>query len=90
MTFVQTGVLTSIIGLLSHANPDISISIINLINELVDAETIASEEESIILIDSLIDNHVLAELVSNLDRLNEEQKEDAQAVYNTLVRHSTQ
>ncbi len=45
-----------LVGLLSHDNSDIAISVINVINELLGEETMAEDEEALALINALVDD----------------------------------
>lgn len=82
---VDVNAVGTILGLLSHENSDISIAIIDLLQEMTDVDTLnESEEGATALIDSLLDGQVIALLVQNLDRLDENVKEDSDGVHNTL------
>lgn len=82
---VDVNAVGTILGLLSHENSDISIAVIDLLQELTDVDTLnESEEGATALIDALLDGQVIALLVQNLDRLDENVKEDSDGVHNTL------
>ncbi|KAI9139486.1 Catenin-beta-like protein [Paraphysoderma sedebokerense] len=88
---VNLGVIPSIMSLLSHENTDIVIDTIELLNELTDEDVINPEElddeveEGIkLFMNSLLENQLLDLLVQNLSRLDENQPEDKQGVFNTL------
>lgn len=82
---VDVNAVGTILGLLSHENSDISIAVIDLLQELTDVDTLnESEDGATALIDALLDGQVIALLVQNLDRLDENVKEDSDGVHNTL------
>jgi len=82
---VDVNAVGTILGLLSHENSDISIAVIDLLQEMTDVDTLnESEEGATALIDALLDGQVIALLVQNLDRLDENVKEDSDGVHNTL------
>lgn len=84
-SIVDMNAVGTILGLLSHENSDISIAIIDLLQEMTDVDTLnESEEGATALIDALMDGQVIALLVQNLDRLDENVKEDSDGVHNTL------
>jgi len=84
--FVKLNAVSTSLGLLNHENSDISIAIIDLLQELTDVDTLQeSEEESNILVDALLQAQLMTVLLQNLQRLDERQKEDANAVHNTLA-----
>ncbi|CAG8532100.1 2926_t:CDS:10, partial [Racocetra fulgida] len=72
---VQMGAIPSIVSLLSHENTDIAIDVVELLNELTDEDVVAENDEDAmkVFIDSL-----------NLSRLNEEESNDKQGIFNTL------
>ena len=83
---VELNTVSSLLGLLSHDNTDISVATIALMQELTDVDTLTeSEEGANALIQNLLDNQVCSLLVSNLDRLDEGVKEEAEGVPNTLA-----
>ncbi|XP_068725053.1 beta-catenin-like protein 1 [Montipora capricornis] len=82
---VDVNAVGTILGLLSHENSDISLAIIDLLQEMTDVDTLnESEEGATALIDALLDGQVIALLVQNLERLDENVKEDSDGVHNTL------
>jgi beta-catenin-like protein 1 len=81
---VAADAVTSMLGLLTHENTDISIESIALLNELTDPETLTETEEALCIVDALIENQALELLVQNLSRLDENEEEDAKGVYNTM------
>lgn len=83
---LQTKSLTSILGMITHENTDISIAAISLLQELTDADTIKEDPDSTTpFIDAMIAASALELLVQNLFRMNESNAEDAQGVYDTLA-----
>lgn len=83
---VETSTIQTILGLLSHDNSDISIAIIDLLQELSDEEAMTdSEEELEGLVDALLTEGVVALLVQNLERLDEKVREDYDGVHNILA-----
>jgi len=83
---VELNCVSSMLGLLSHENTDISVATIALLQELTDVDTLnESEEGAQALIQNLLDNQVCSLLVSNMDRLDENEKEEAEGVHNTLA-----
>lgn len=82
---VEQKLIPTLLGLLSHDNTDISVAVVNLLQELTDIDTLnESQDESAILIDALLDQQICALLVHNLERLNEAQTEESDGVHNTL------
>merc|ERR1719510_281586 len=84
-TFVDLQCVPSILGLLSHENSDVSVAVVDLIQELTDIDTLnESEEGTSALIQALVSNQISALLVQNLDRLNEGIREESDGIHNTL------
>ncbi|CAG8449035.1 9177_t:CDS:10 [Dentiscutata heterogama] len=83
---VQMGAIPSIVSLLSHENTDIAIDVVELLNELTDEDVATEHDEDAmkVFIDSLLENQVLELLIQNLSRLNEEEANDKQGIFNTL------
>ncbi|RIB12551.1 Catenin-beta-like protein [Gigaspora rosea] len=83
---VQMGAVPSIVSLLSHENTDIAIDVVELLNELTDEDVVAENDEDAmkVFIDSLLENQVLELLIQNLSRLNEDETNDKQGIFNTL------
>ncbi|XP_078508240.1 beta-catenin-like protein 1 [Lissotriton helveticus] len=83
---VELNAVHSLLGLLGHDNTDVSIAVVDLLQELTDIDTLhESEEGAEVLIDSLVDGQVVALLVQNLERLDEAVKEEVDGVHNTLA-----
>nr|CAG4646150.1 EOG090X03ST [Macrothrix elegans] len=83
---VEQNLIPKLLGLLSHDNADISVAVVNLLQELTDIDTLnESQEEAASLIDALLDQQICALLVHNLERLNEALTEEADGVHNSLA-----
>ncbi|XP_078275092.1 beta-catenin-like protein 1 [Rhinoraja longicauda] len=83
---VELNAVQSLIGLLGHENTDVSIAVVDLLQELTDIDTLhESEEGAEVIIDALLEGQVVALLVQNLERLDETVKEEADGVHNTLA-----
>ncbi|XP_041376012.1 beta-catenin-like protein 1 [Gigantopelta aegis] len=83
---VDLNTVHSLLQLLTHENTDISIAVVDLIQELTDVDTLnESEEGATALIDGLLEGQVVAILMSNIERLDESIKEEADGVHNTLA-----
>ncbi|XP_071489872.1 beta-catenin-like protein 1 [Diadema antillarum] len=75
----------SLLQLIGHENTDISIAVINLLQEMTDVDTLTeSEDGATVFIDALLEEQVCATLVQNLDRLDDTVKEEAEGIHNTL------
>ena len=56
---VETNVVQTLLGLLSHDNSDIAIAVVDLLQELTDVDTLSeNEEEAAGLIDALLNEQV--------------------------------
>ncbi|XP_058499523.1 beta-catenin-like protein 1 [Solea solea] len=83
---VELNSVHSLLGLLSHENTDIAIAVVDLLQELTDIDTLhESEEGAEVLIDALLEGQVVALLVQNMERLDEQVKEEADGIHNTLA-----
>ncbi|KAF9422047.1 hypothetical protein BGZ94_008682 [Podila epigama] len=95
---VELNTVASILSLLTHENMDISIAAIELLKELTDEEVLSlnlDEDEQVagsegeagmkIFVEALVKDGVLNLLVHNLNRLDEEEANDRQGVFNTLA-----
>ncbi|KAG0259453.1 hypothetical protein BG011_002617 [Mortierella polycephala] len=95
---VELNTISSILTLLTHENPDIAIDAIELLKELTDEEVLSvglegdedvtgSEGEAgmKVFVQALVDHGLLDLLVQNLARLDEEEANDRQGVFNTLA-----
>uniref|UniRef100_A0A667YLA8 Catenin, beta like 1 n=1 Tax=Myripristis murdjan TaxID=586833 RepID=A0A667YLA8_9TELE len=80
---VELNAVHSLLGLLML---HIAIAVVDLLQELTDIDTLhESEEGAEVLIDALLEGQVVALLVQNMERLDEQVKEEADGVYNTLA-----
>ncbi|XP_048254766.1 beta-catenin-like protein 1 isoform X1 [Haliotis rufescens] len=83
---VELNTVQSLLQLLTHENTDIAIAVVDLIQELTDVDTLnESEEGAGAVVDVLLEGQVVAVLVQNLDRLDENVKEESDGVHNTLA-----
>lgn len=83
---VDLHAIPSLLELLSHQNTDISVAIVDLLQELTDVDILhESLECADILIEALQKQQISALLVQNMDRLNEGVKEESDGVHNTLA-----
>merc|ERR1719447_58656 len=80
---VELNCVSTLLGLLSHDNTDIAVAAIDVIQELTDVDTMDESAEA--LLQALFDNQVCSLLVTNLDRLDENVKEESDGVHNTLA-----
>uniref|UniRef100_A0A8D3DP25 Catenin beta like 1 n=1 Tax=Scophthalmus maximus TaxID=52904 RepID=A0A8D3DP25_SCOMX len=79
---VELNSVHSLLGLLTH----VAIAVVDLLQELTDIDTLnESEEGAEVLIDALLEGQVVALLVQNMERLDEQVKEEADGIYNTLA-----
>lgn len=81
---IEKGVITQFINLLSHDNTDISCKIVSILQEYTDIDSMEDSSEFEPLINKLLEHNVIEQLVSNLDRLKEETKEESQGINNSL------
>ena len=83
---VELRSVSSMLTLLNHANTDIAIAVVDLLQELTDVDTLTENEEGAeVLIDALMEEQACALLVQNLERLDESVKEEANGVHNSLA-----
>lgn len=95
---VELNTVASILSLLTHENMDISIGAIELLKELTDEEVLSlnlDEDEDVsgsegeagmkAFVAALVKDGMLDLLVQNLARLDEEEANDRQGVFNTLA-----
>jgi len=81
---VRLNTIPSLLSLLSHENVDISVDIVDLLNELTESDILVECKEAVTFIESLLDNEILELLVQNLSRFDEHNNDESQAVHNTL------
>lgn len=83
---VQMGSVTSILGMITHENTDISIATINLLQEMTDVDSVLEEfDKAMEFINAFVAGQGLELIVQNLSRLDENNEEDAQGVHNSLA-----
>ncbi|KAI0842366.1 DUF1716-domain-containing protein [Hypoxylon sp. FL0890] len=82
--FAKLGSVASLVGLLAHENTDIAIDTVEIINELTDEDVAADDSQWNALVDALLEADLLGLLVSNFERLDEEQEVDRSGVYYAL------
>ncbi|TNN74601.1 Beta-catenin-like protein 1 [Liparis tanakae] len=83
---VELNAVHSLLSLLSHENTDVAIAVVDLLQELTDIDTLQeSDEGAEVLVDALLEGQVVALLVQNMERLDEQVKEEADGIYNTLA-----
>ncbi|MCL4136728.1 UNVERIFIED_CONTAM: hypothetical protein GTU68_064075 [Idotea baltica] len=81
---IELSTVKTLIALLSHDNTDISIAVVDLIQEMTDIEDVDNSDGVEDFVDALIDTQILATLVHNQQRLDESQKQESDGVHNTL------
>jgi len=81
--FVKTRCVPSLLGLLAHENADISVDVLDLLQEMTGAED-ASPEDLLVLVDNVLEHEGAATLAQHLERLNEAEEDEATATHSTL------
>jgi beta-catenin-like protein 1 len=76
--------VASLVGLLAHENTDIAIDAVEIVNELTDEDVSADDGQWDALVDALLQADLLGLLVSNFERLDEEQEVDRSGIYYAL------
>ncbi|KAF8562647.1 hypothetical protein P879_11998 [Paragonimus westermani] len=86
----QTRAISLLLGLLAHENTDISLSVIDLLNELLEVNglTEAGPERVNPLLDLLFNGQLIQLLMQNISRLDETKKDEADGVHKTLGENS--
>lgn len=85
-TIVELNTIQYLLNLMSHENIDICASVVGLIQELTDLESSIESLENIkILVDLLCEQQIFQLLVSNLERFDEKNKDESEAVHNALA-----
>uniref|UniRef100_A0AAG5CUI9 Beta-catenin-like protein 1 N-terminal domain-containing protein n=2 Tax=Anopheles atroparvus TaxID=41427 RepID=A0AAG5CUI9_ANOAO len=83
---VELNGVASLLELLSHQNSDISVAVVNLLQELTDVDILhESVDGADELIEALLKQQAAGLLVQNLERLDESVKEEADGVHNTMA-----
>ena len=84
----ELGGVASIVSLVAHENSDVSASACSLLYDLTDADVVDSSPDAadaaVALVGALEAASGLELLASNVERFNEAQTEEAEAVHNTL------
>lgn len=81
--FVKTKCVPSLLGLLAHENSDISVDVLDLLQEMTGAED-ASPDDLLVLVEALLEHEGAATLAQHLERLNEAEEDEAAAIHSTL------
>ncbi|KAF8897577.1 Catenin-beta-like protein [Infundibulicybe gibba] len=90
---LRSGIVTLLMGLLSHENVDIVIDVVEVIHELTDEDvggednddTDETAEQALgALIDGLVENSIMELLVDNMGRFNENEESDRQGIFHIL------
>ncbi|XP_074595252.1 beta-catenin-like protein 1 [Brevipalpus obovatus] len=84
-TLIELKVVSSLMGLLSHENSDISCAVVRFLHELTDLDDNSDYDKVAPLLNVLIQNQIIAQLVANMGRLDESSKEESEGVYNSLA-----
>lgn len=83
---VELNAVPSLLELLSHQNSDISVAVIDLLQEMTDVDILhESLDGAKTLIAALRKQQIAALLVQNLERLDETVREESDGVHNTLA-----
>ncbi|EKU22723.1 beta-catenin-like protein 1 [Nannochloropsis gaditana CCMP526] len=82
---VKLDVANTLLGLVTHENTDISISMLGCLAEMTDPDVVLeAEKEAGTLLDALVEKNGLELVVQNLKRLDESREEDVRGVNYTL------
>lgn len=82
--FVEMGCVGSLVGLLSHENTDIAISVVGFLEELTGEDGEVEDAQWKALVGAMVEGGVVGLLVQNLGRLDEQRSEDREGVYHIL------
>ncbi|KAK8029929.1 hypothetical protein PG993_011220 [Apiospora rasikravindrae] len=83
--FARLGCTGTLVSLLAHENSDISVDVLEILNELTDNDDVdASQEQWNSLVDAALEADLLGLLGSNLERLDEKEEVDRNGVYYAL------
>ncbi|THD28443.1 Beta catenin protein 1 [Fasciola hepatica] len=82
----QTRPISLLLGLLAHENTDISLSVIDLLHELLEPNGLTEAGPSRVnpLLDLLFNGQLIQLLMQNVSRLDETKKDEADGVHKTL------
>lgn len=82
---IDLNTIQTLLHLLNHDNTDISIAVVDLLQELTEVDTLNDNEDAAEgLIDALLEGQITALLIQNMERLDESVKEEADGVHNSL------
>lgn len=82
--FINQNAVPKLLGLLSHENTDIACASVALIGELTDNEDLKEIDEVGTLIEAFIEHQIVLLLVNNMERLDENVKEESEGIHNSL------
>jgi len=82
--FINQNAVPKLLGLLSHENTDIACAVVALIEELTDLEDMEELYQVGTLIEALISHQIVLLLVNNMERLDENVKEESEGIHNSL------
>lgn len=89
---INTGTTEQLVGLLTHDNTDISLDVVEVLEELTDEDILDAVDDIDqgrihlnLFVDTLLQLQILELLVSNMKRLNEDQDSDVEGIYHTLA-----
>ncbi|KAK5117266.1 hypothetical protein LTR62_005883 [Meristemomyces frigidus] len=82
--FAKSAAVKMLVDLLAHENTDIAIRAIEIISELLDEDAGAAQEQWDVLASALLEADLMDLLMSNLDRLQEEEESDRSGIYHSL------
>ncbi|KAK8079041.1 hypothetical protein PG994_002848 [Apiospora phragmitis] len=83
--FARLGCTGTLVSLLAHENSDISVDVLEILNELTDNDDVdATQEQWDSLVDAALEADLLGLLGSNLERLDEKEEVDRNGVYYAL------
>jgi len=83
---VDLGCVPSLLGLLAHANTDIAVAAVDLLEELTDVDILnESSDGALALLENILESRVLHLLAANLERLDETVREESEGIHNTLA-----
>ncbi|KPM04956.1 beta-catenin-like protein 1-like protein [Sarcoptes scabiei] len=82
---IESQIIQKLIGLLSHENSDIACAIVALIQELTDIAENDELAKTRQLMETFLKNQIILLLVNNLERLDENVKEESEGIHNTLA-----
>jgi beta-catenin-like protein 1 len=83
--FAESESVGHLVGLLAHENTDIAIGAVEIISELLDEDVEAEQEQWGALVTALLDADLMELLMSNLERLDEENESDRSGVYHSFA-----